>query len=102
MHSNDFCWWYTVSDTTIHCFVLDIIFGIANPEKNVILNVLNFLIMFVKYFVYKTKLNSKELNIVHLKYELRDRIVFEKSILFQQNKCDEFYNVWYPIHTSLL
>ena len=60
------------------------------------------LMIYFQIPVYKTKLNSKELNIVHLKYELRDRIVFEKSILFQQNKCDEFYNVWYPIHTSLL
>ena len=97
-----FDWWYTVSDTTIHCSVLDIIFGIANPEKNVILNVMDFLIIFVKHFVYKSKLNSKELNIVQLKYELRDRIVCEKSILLLQNKCNEYYNVWYPIHTSLL
>jgi len=96
-----FDWWYAALKTNIHCSMIDIIFGIANPENNIIIKVLNFCIIFVKYFVYCTKVNSQVLNLTRLKCGLKYRILCEKCILFQQNNCKEYYEVWHPLLQGL-
>ncbi len=82
--------------------MLDIIFGISNSEKNSEIRILNFCIIFVKYYIYKSKIHAKDMNLQWLKQELKDRILSEKCILFQQNEFSEYYNLWHPILLRLL
>ncbi len=97
-----FDWLQSVLNIYVQCSILDIIFGITNPDKDCIIRILNFCIIFVKYFIYKSKINTKELSLNRLKQELRYRIMCEKCILIQQNKISEYYKIWHPILVVLL
>ena len=99
--SGFFEWWQTVTKTYISCSLLDILFGIANPEKNPEIIILNFCIIFVKYYIYKSKIHGKNTNLQWMKREMKDKILCEKCILLQQNKHSEYYKLWHPILQKL-
>ena len=96
-----FTWWKTVYDTVINVSPLDIIFGINNPEHDIVLNSLNFCILYAKYFIYKCKINSLGISFRHFKSELKNRIEYEKCILIQENRIDVYVEQWLSVFNSL-
>ena len=96
-----FTWWKTVYDVLINVKTLDIIFGINNTEHDIVLNSLNFCILYAKYFIYKCKINSIGISFHHFKNELKNRIEYEKCILIKENKLDVYVEQWQAVFNSL-
>ena len=96
-----FTWWKTVYDVVIEVNDLDIIFGINNPEHEVVLNSLNFCILFAKYFIYKCKINSIGISFLHFKRELKNRIEYEECLLTQENRIEIYVEQWQSLFNSL-
>ena len=96
-----FEWWHTTYDIVINLCDLDIIFGIANPERDDMIYNLNFCLLFAKYYIYKCKINDKIISFSIFVKELKNRIEYEQYILTQDNKSEMFMLKWLPLSQSL-
>merc|ERR1712105_209459 len=77
---------YTISHTKINIHCLDIILGIQNENRDVMLDCLNYCIMYAKVFISECKYNEKECDFYEyqkiLKNVLDGEIVSYKEITF--------------------
>ena len=94
-------WWNTIYEVSIKLHVLDIVFGIVNHDRDTMLSTLNFCILFAKYYIYKSKLDNKKVKFGKYKYELKQRILYEKCILAQDDKLAFFDERWNVLLTEL-
>ena len=54
----------------------------------------NFIIFFVKYFIFKTKYQKQHPTLIRLKSHLCQRIQIEKQIKFMKDRLAQFNNKW--------
>ena len=83
-------WWNSIYEVTIKLQTLDIVVGMANTDRDITLNTLNFCMLYAKYYIYKCKTNTKDVIFEIYKAELKQRLEFEKNILLQEGKLDVF------------
>ena len=65
------------------------------------LNVLNFCILFAKYYIYKQKKDKKEIELYKYQIELKNRLESEYIICEQQNSAERFKEMWKNILENL-
>jgi hypothetical protein len=70
-----------------------ILFGLTDKTKDVFLN---WLLINIKYYIYKTKIEKRELNIVAVKNTLQNKYEIEKCILFKTCRYEEYNAFWAP------
>ena len=75
--------------------VKDIIFGIICPKNTSIL--LNYIILEVKYFIYRCKLNRASLSLRLLIDKFKKTYQTERFIARKNNKLDLLHNKWKPL-----
>ena len=92
-------WWHKCYDVNIALGAADVIFGILNPNEDIILDVLNYCILFAKRFIHKCQQgeNNNNINFIAFKYKLKKRIMNEKFILENSNKLELFQMKWEPL-----
>ena len=92
-----FIWWKMIYEVEIVINTLDILFGFANQDNDVVLNNLNFCVLLGKYFIYRCKINENTICFNHFKYELHKRLQCEKCIMQDENKIAMFNHNWSQI-----
>ena len=80
---------------------LEIIFGYSNQDHDVVLDCLNFCVLLAKYFIYRCKIDNRNIGLEQFKYELKNRLMCEKYILEVENKVGVF-DKWHPVMNKLL
>ena len=87
-------WWYNVSGTSIKFSMLDVLFGLPNPNDDMFLDSLNYCILFGKKFISQQKRNDKRCIFGAYLMQLRNRLEYEKVICAQNGKLEHFENKW--------
>ena len=92
-----FNWLSHAMKTVVNISKLEIIFGIVNENNLNELNVLNFCILFAKYFISKQKKDNHSIEFYSYQIELKSRLEIESIICTQQNKSEYFNEMWKDI-----
>ena len=94
-------WFLRNFEFTINCTPLDILLGIPNYDKDVHINIFNFVILFAKYFVYSCKQVNKPVDFFQFLVKLKTRMVYEEYRCKMYNKTNEFQKKWSLINNIL-
>ena len=68
---------------------LDILLGIPNPSDSTDIDILNFLILFPKLYIYSCKTNSILIDLYNFKVKLKTLMVVEENRCNMYNKTEE-------------
>ena len=94
--------WFTYHfEVRINFRPLDIIFRIPNFGNNNELNVLNFVILFAKFFIKQCKLNKNHVNFPAFINKLKERMATERYIHVLNDTLIEFATKWETFFDSL-
>ncbi len=80
--------------------VLDIVFGVLNPEELHIINALNYCILFAKSFIHKQKKSEGEIIFYLYQVELKNRLEIE-YMLSKQGSEEGFNKQWATIYNNI-
>ena len=89
-------WWSTTTQTAIRVTSSDIIFGIHNPNNDIIIDAYNYCILLAKQFIYDQKRDMRECDFYLYQIMLKNRLEIEDVICtqnqtyqsFQEKRCD--------------
>lgn len=84
-HNFEFCIKFTA---------LDILLGIPNYDKNIEISILNFVILFAKYFIYTCKKYTVPVDFYQFLVKLKSRVMVEEFRCKLYNKIMEFETKW--------
>ena len=80
---------------------IDVLFGIPF-ENDRALRVLNYIIIYGKWFIYRANLNCEQhLFFLSFLQGLKSHIDTERHIMYISNKCDEFEDKWSLLYNNL-
>jgi len=85
-------WFSGVFQTRIQLHTPDILFGITNDNNDIVLDNLNFCILFAKSYIYDAKKSNKEMIFNLFLLQLKKRLDMEKFISEMQNKTEYYIN----------
>ena len=92
--SNFKVWWRDTTQCLIKLGALDIVFGVMNENNNDLLWILNFCILFSKYYIHNCKLQNKPCDFIPFINKLKIRIETERYISTVNGKLDAFVKKW--------
>ena len=95
-------WWHNVYQVYIQLTTFDIIFGLPNENKDMVIDVLNYCILFAKHYVYYRKINDFEISFALFLKRLKNRIEVERYIIVSQKNINVFNEKWNILYTSLI
>ena len=87
-------WWKNNTLSDIRFGAIDIVFGIMNENNNDLICVLNFCILFSKYYIHSCKLQNKPCVFNNFVLKLRKRIETERYVAVLNGKLDAFVRKW--------
>ena len=96
-----FNWWSSTTHTAIHLTCMDIIFGIHNPNNDIVIDAYNYCILLAKQFIYSMKIDMKECDFYLYQIMLKNRLEIENVICMQNQVCQSFQEKWGDIVDSL-
>lgn len=93
--------WQSIFDLIFNIFhvriklsLYDIIFGIKNLAGDCILNVINFIILVAKSFIYNCERNDNNIDFILYCKDLKFKVDTLKVIMYRNNKMTEFDDTW--------
>ena len=92
---------YNIYSVSIEIGCLDILFGIMNPNRDVIISVLNFCILQGKLYIKKTKLSSGVPSFRDFCLMLKKRLEVEKLLCQLENKIEFFTTKYEALYIGL-
>ncbi len=96
-----FDWLENLYNVRMILSILDIIFGIANVNDDIIFDVYNFCILFAKFYIYECKIKSRVCIFEQFLRILKIRVDIEKCIAIKDDNLKNFLNMWEVIYTKL-
>ena len=87
-------WFLRNFEFVINFTPLDILLGIPNFEKNVEIDILNFVILYAKYFIYNCKKYNVSVDLYAFLVKVKTRMCVERYRCKIYNKFHEFENKW--------
>lgn len=96
-----FDWLYQVCSVRFTVTTIEILFGISNDNKDDLIDVFNYCILFAKNYIYICKVNDSSISLITYKQELFNRLEGEKVIASMQNKLADFVTKWSSIVDNL-
>lgn len=92
-------WFEEETQTQLHVSLRAFLFGV--PEDIMNSKVINFIILFVKFFIYRQKLfHQGVLDLTHFLHEFRTRLQIEEYLMKIENKQHRFHK-WQRIYKAL-
>ena len=79
---------------------LEIICGIKNDNKDLIIDAMNYCILFAKKFIYSCKIKGNAINVIQFRSQITERVSIEKHIC-NESSNDVFNNKWLPLYNTL-
>ncbi len=89
-----FEWFYGLHRIRITLSVLDVMLGVSNDNKDVIIDALNFVILFAKHFIYHCNISQKSVSFKDYMVKLENRLEIEKYICTSQQTLKDFKKKW--------
>ena len=97
---NNFANWFdNATDATISLTLEDIIVGVTKIHKNS--DSLNACILLAKWHIYRNKLNESETFFYRFLCELKYYIIVEKTIAANNNRLNQFSEMWQNIENYI-
>jgi len=94
-------WWYNATSVTLNLNMYEIIFGVLNLNNDVLLDSLNYCILYGKMHIARQKRDEKNCNINMFLAQLKYRLEYEK-IICTANSCLEYFTTkWTHILDSI-
>ena len=81
-------------DIVINLNYRTVVFGLLNNEKRQNTNVINFIIILAKYYIYKMKLNNTVPKFEGFQRYMKYKIKIEQEIALMQNKLQKHNEKW--------
>ena len=94
-------WFKYNFDFVIKFGPLDILLGIPNYDDNLEINILNFVILYGKYYIKACKNKEKPIEFYEYQVQLKERMLIEERIHFLNHKEIVFQNKWCKLLDSL-
>ncbi len=90
-------WFLTNFEFVINFKTLDILLGIPNYDKNVDIDILNFMLLFAKNYIYSCKKINNSIDFYTFQVKLKMHLEIEEYRCKLYNKLYEFNAKWAPI-----
>ena len=85
---------YDIFDVRLNLSRFDIIFGIINMTDDSTLDVINYIILLAKCFIFKCKKDNNNIDFTLFCRELKNRMDILKFIMYKNNKAKDFDDKW--------
>jgi len=87
-------WWFRQCQVIIRLNAFDILFGLSNPNDDCILNIMNYLILTGKWYIFTCKNEPKRMLLKEYLGKLKNRLEIEKYIMYNKGNAEEFHRSW--------
>jgi exonuclease III len=94
-------WWKNLFLFAIKISSLEIIFGLPNENKDSMIHVYNFVILYAKHYIYTNKKMSKPLSLYEFLLQLKYELKLKKEYAKQQQKVHKFNITWGQLYDNL-
>jgi hypothetical protein len=97
-----FHWWKAVSKMSFPIDTYDIIFGIPNPNDDIIVLHINYLILHALYYIYVTKKTPKKPMLYEFILEAKKCLIIKQHNMENNGQQKKFEQKWAPLTEILL
>jgi hypothetical protein len=103
-----FNWWANNLKVWLQVETHEVLFGIPNERNEPIINQINFLILYGKYYIYKCKKKGTPLQLYELLLECKNQLIIKHEIetsagVSQQiNRSNKFKKDWGELYECLV
>jgi hypothetical protein len=80
-----FNWWEANNKTKFPLLVYEIIFGIPNENKEVMVESFNYILLCANYYIYISKKKEKQLDLYEFLLDVKNRLIIEIKIVEDKN-----------------
>ena len=94
-------WFSHAFEFCINFTPLDILLGIPNYSNSTEIDILNFVILYAKFYIYSCKRNAIPVDLYSFQVKLKTRMVVEEYRCNTFNKQEEFQTKWSMLSDSL-
>jgi hypothetical protein len=94
-------WWKNSFNFSIPITVLEIIFGIPNENNDQVINLLNTVILYGKYYIYTLKKQKKEPTLYEFLLTLKQELTLKKAYYYEQNRPQIYQRKWAELEEKL-
>ena len=94
-------WWHEVTLANVQLTLFDIIFGIVNEQKDMIIDSLNFLILLGKWFISNQKKKERQCNFEFFLKLVKQRLTAEEHICIEKGTFALFEKKWLMFKDAL-
>ena len=94
-------WFLRAFEFCINFTALDILLGIPNYGKNKDIDILNFVILFAKSYIYDCKKKEMPIELYNFQVKLKTHMVIQEYRCKVYNKTEEFESKWAFLPDSL-
>jgi hypothetical protein len=99
--SNLFTWWKAVSKMAFPIDTYDILFGIPNPNNDIIIYHMNYLILHALYYIYVTKITSKTPKLFEYVLVAKRNLDMLKTNMENKGLQKKYNARWAPLADSI-
>jgi hypothetical protein len=96
-----FKWWAANLEVWFQVDTYEIIFGIPNEFNEPIVNQINFIILYGKYYVYRNKKKNKAMHLYEFLLDCKNQLEIKKEIMLSKGKEQGFQKEWGELYTCL-
>ena len=96
-----FNWWAANLKVWFQVDTYEIIFGIPNEFNEALVNQMNFMILYGKYYVYRKKKKSKALHLYEFLLDCKNQLEIKKEIMMSKGKEQRFQKEWGELYSCL-
>jgi hypothetical protein len=96
-----FNWWAASMQVWFQVELYEIIFGIPNEFNETIVNQINYVILYAKYYIYRNKKKNKPMHLYEFLLECKNQLEIKREIMASQNKQKRFEHEWADIYNCL-
>ena len=93
-------WWKSILEIDINIQVQDALFGIVNYNDDDVINILNFCILYAKYYIYKCKIEGISFFLPNYIKLLKDTLDIEQAACVLSGS-DSFEKKWADLYNMI-
>ena len=96
-----FKWWYSATKMKLHLSCEDVLFGIPNPNGDLLIDCYNYCILLAKLFICKQKQDEKECSFYLYQTKLKSRLNSMLVLNVENGTVQKFNEQWLEIYENL-
>ena len=81
-------WWKNTIEVTFKLDACNVLFGIPRINEDPIIDVMNFCILYAKYYIYQQNLSNGEMFFLDYVKLIKDKLEIEKTVCMLNHECN--------------